>query len=362
MNIHIVIGTRPQYVKLAALYPILKQKFNVTVIDTGQHYDYQMSGVLLRDLKLPSADINLKVGSGGHGVITGMMLGRLEKVWLKKPPDLVIVFGDTNSCLAGALTAAKLGIPVAHIEAGLRSFEDNLPEEINRKIVDHLSSLLFTTEPVASINLIREGISQSKIFYVGNIMIDSLNRFLKIAKKRRVWKKYGLLPRNYSILTLHRPENVDDPNKLDYILKSVVEGAANLPIIFPVHLRTKKYLNGINLFKKEIKEIKPLGYLDFISLMCQSKIIITDSGGIQEESSALGIPCVTLRETTERPITVDKGTNVLAGTKRETIILLIEKAKKRKICPVKIPKWDGKASLRIISALSKWEKERNNYG
>lgn len=361
MKIHIVIGTRPQYVKLAALYSVLKQKFNVSVIDTGQHYDYQMSNVFLKDLKLPPTNINLKAGSGEHGAVTGMMLDRLEKVWLDDRPDLVMVVGDTNSCLAGALAAAKLGIPIAHVEAGLRSFEKDLPEEINRKIADHLSDLLFTTEPQANINLINEGISEKRIYYVGNVMIDSLRRNLKTAMHRKIWEKYDLKPRSYGVVTLHRPDNVDSAEKLNRVLDSISEGAGDMPLIFPAHLRTRKSLDKVRSIFKGIRITQPLGYLDFMSLLSSSRLVITDSGGIQEESSVLGIPCVTLREVTERPITVEKGTNVLAGSERKTIVLAVRKAKGGRICPMRIPKWDGKTSLRIASTLRQWQMEKGAH-
>lgn len=357
MKVDVVIGTRPQYVKLAALDNLLRQKFAVTVIDTNQHYDDALSNQFLRDLKIPSPEINLRIGSGGHGEITGKILIGLEKIWLSNMPDLVIVVGDTNSCLGGALAAAKLGIPIAHVEAGLRSFEKTLPEEINRILTDHLSNLLFITEILARKNLILEGIPDENIYHVGNVMIDSLKRNLKIIKSRKIWKKYNLVPRKYGILTLHRPANVDSAEKLSNILQAVSVGVGSLPLIFPAHLRTKKNLDGLKYLPPEVRITEPLGYLDFIGLLNDSKIIITDSGGIQEESTVLGIPCVTLREVTERPITVEKGTNILAGTSSEKIKSAIQLAINKPVKPGRIPLWDGKAANRVVSALVAWEKK-----
>lgn len=362
MKVHIVIGTRPQYVKLAALEGLLRERFSVTVIDTNQHYDEALSKFFLRDLNIRSPEINLRVGSGNHGAVSGKIIIELEKIWLKNRPDAVMVVGDTNSCLGGALAAAKLGISVVHVEAGLRSFEKNLPEEINRVITDHLADILFITEPAAKENLIREGIPDRRIFYAGNVMIDSLRKNLAIARERKIWEKYNLTSRKYGVVTLHRPGNVDSAKKLGEILQAISAGAGDLPLIFPMHLRTKRILKKLRHLPKGMRVTKPLGYLDFISLMTDSRLIITDSGGVQEESSVLGIPCVTLREVTERPITVDKGTNILAGTGRQTIIFAVRRAKQNKIRKVKIPGWDGKAALRIVSALEKWGKERHIYG
>ena len=356
MKVHIVIGTRPQYVKLAALRDKLAQEFELTVIDTGQHYHRQLSLALLEDLKLPPPDINLKVGSGGHGEITGRILIGLEKLWIKRRPDLVVVAGDTNSCLGGALAAAKLGIPVAHVEAGLRSFEKYLPEEINRVLTDHISELLFITETSAKKNLLREGIRPDQIHFVGNIMIDTLFQHLVAAKKRRPWQRFMLAPGEYGIVTLHRPENVDAADKLTSLIGSIYQVAGSLPLIFPVHPRTKANLQKIASKWPEMKIIDPFGYLDFIGLLARAKLVLTDSGGIQEESSVLGIPCVTLRRRTERPVTVEKGTNILAGTTDRGIAGAVTQALGQPRSTRPIPRWDGRAADRIVKILVKWSK------
>ena len=357
MKVHIVIGTRPQYVKLAALRDKLAQEFDLTVIDTGQHYHRQLSLALLEDLKLPPPDINLKAGSGGHGEITGRILIGLEKLWIKNRPDLVVVVGDTNSCLGGALAAAKIGIPIAHVEAGLRSYEKNLPEEINRVVTDHLAELLFITEVSAKKNLLIEGIHDNQIYFVGNIMIDTLFQNLAVAIERRPWLRYKLTPGQYGIVTLHRPENVDEVEKLEKIISTLRAVTGKLPLIFPAHLRTKVNLDQIRTKWSEINIIEPLGYLDFIGLLSNAKLAITDSGGVQEESSVLGIPCVTLRDQTERPVTTKKGTNMLAGSDLKYITTAIIRALSLPHRSHNIAKWDGKAAERIVKALVKWSKK-----
>lgn len=333
------------------------------LVHTGQHYDEVMSKAFFEDLEIPRPDIDLEVGSGTHAEQTALIMTRFEKVLLERRPDLVLVVGDVNSTLACSVTASKLCIPVAHVEAGLRSFDRTMPEEINRIVTDSISDFLFTTCEDANENLQNEGISEEKIFFVGNVMIDTLLNHIKEAKSSMMLEKLGLNDRPYILLTLHRPSNVDNRETFTRILEALKVLSRDVPVLFPAHPRT---LKQIELFKlrEEFQDIgsnapsdgiclmEPVGYLDFLQLMDNAKLILTDSGGIQEETTILDIPCLTIRENTERPVTVKKGTNILVGTDSKKIIDEGFNALNGSGKAGRIPHfWDGKASKRIVSIL-----------
>ena len=364
MKVMCVVGARPNFIKAAPVVEALRKwpGTQVRLIHTGQHHDQAMSKIFFEELGLPVPDIDLQVGSGSHGEQTGMIMIRLEAVLLQERPDLVIVFGDVNSTVAASLCAAKLGIRVAHVEAGLRSFDRSMPEELNRIVTDHLSDYLFVTERSGRENLLREGVSQDKIFLVGNVMVDTLLKHRERARGCGIREKLGLAMEPYGILTLHRPSNVDDPKTLEQILDTLNEVAKELPIIFPCHPRTRqqldksgsKYLTTFTTIKGGVKVIDPLGYMEFLSLMSEARLVLTDSGGIQEETTVLGIPCLTLRENTERPVTIEQGTNVLVGTSPYRILAAATKALNGRSPKGQVPDlWDGNAAHRIADILQK---------
>ena len=352
--IYLVAGARPNFMKIAPLIKeFQKENINFKLIHTGQHYDYNMSKIFFDDLEIPEPDIYLGIGSGTHAVQTARIMIEFEKKLVKEKPLLVVVVGDVNSTIACALVAQKLHVKVAHIEAGLRSFDMKMPEEVNRLLTDQISDFLFTTEKSAFINLKREGINPDKMFFVGNIMIDTLIMNLEKAKKLNMLDKYNLIRNEYALITLHRPSNVDTKENLEKILEILKILSERVKIFFPIHPRTKKNLEKFDLEKK-IRNLNiilsdPIGYLEFLNLTMNSKLILTDSGGIQEEASYLKIPILTAREGTERPITVDEGTNVIIGND-------LVKAKKYidEICSNKykqgknIEKWDGQTAKRIV--------------
>ena len=362
-----VAAARPNFMKVAPLIDELKKykKIKPILVHTGQHYDYNMSGSFFKELKIPKPDYNLGVKAGLHGEQTGKTMIEFEKVCLKEKPDLVVVVGDVNSTLAGALVAAKLHIPVAHIEAGLRSGDMTMPEEINRILTDRIADYLFVSDPAGIKNLIKEGIEKKKIFFVGNIMIDSLLKQQKKAKKSKILKKLNIKPKQYTLLTLHRPLNVDDKKILKKLLQTFNIIQKKIKIIYPIHPRTKKRIKKFG-FEKYIKQMKnfiitpPLGYLDMIHLLNNAKLSLTDSGGIQEESTILKIPCLTLRDNTERPVTVNVGTNIIVGANKNRIIketnrILLGNEKKGKI-----PKyWDGKTASIIVKILCQKIKNKS---
>jgi len=357
MKIVTIVGTRPNFVKVAPLIEEIKKYNNIdhTLVHTGQHYSKNLSKLFFDELSIPKPEITLNIGSGSPGEQIGNIIIKLEKVLIEKEPDLVIVVGDVNSTLAGAITAKHLGMKVAHIEAGLRSFDLNMPEEINRMLVDRISDLLFTTEDSANENLLREGVKSKKIFFVGNLMIDNLLKHKEESEKTRILEDLKLNKKNYVVLTVHRPSNVDNKNNLENVISIIKEIQNHIPLVFPMHPRTKKNFEHFQL-EKEIKKmnnlkiIEPLGYLEFLNLMSNSKFVLTDSGGIQEETSILKIPCITLRENTERPITLTKGTNLLKSTNKEKVIEKSLEIINNKILLNKenIPLWDGKAAKRIV--------------
>lgn len=352
-----VVGARPNFMKIAPLLRELlaRERFESCLVHTGQHYDPTMSQSFFRDLDIPEPDINLGVGSGPHGEQTAQVLTRVERLLLEQRPDAVLVVGDVNSTLAATLAAVKLNIPVAHVEAGLRSGDREMPEEINRLLTDAVATWLFVTEPVAEANLQREGVAEDRIHLVGNVMIDTLLEHLDRARKLDTLQRLGLQRRGYALLTLHRPSNVDDPRQLRQLFGVLEEIHEKVPIVFPVHPRTAAAIQ--NLFGGEepaLRLVEPLGYLDFLCLMADAKLVLTDSGGIQEETTALGVACLTLRDTTERPITVTEGTNTIVGSDPATIRAEASKILDGNGKSGRVPElWDGRAASRIIDVLER---------
>ena len=361
-----VAGARPNFVKIAPVVAELKkhpQFFAVTLVHTGQHYDGAMSDSFFRDLGIPEPDVHLNVGSGSHAVQTAEIMKRFEPVLIEHRPDYVLVVGDVNSTVACALTAAKLGAAVIHVEAGLRSFDRTMPEEINRVLTDHLSDLLFVTEESGRQNLIREGIAAAKVHFVGNVMIDSLKRQIVHLGDMRTLEEHGLTPRQYGLVTLHRPSNVDIPETLDGILRAISTIAGRIPLLFPVHPRTRTKIVEWGMAgyfateaggekKRGLHETPPLGYRDFLELMRKARIVLTDSGGIQEETTVLSVPCLTLRHNTERPSTIEAGTNRLVGTDPAVITAEAERILDAEMPQAVLPPlWDGKAAERIANIL-----------
>jgi UDP-N-acetylglucosamine 2-epimerase (non-hydrolysing) len=360
MRICNVVGARPNFMKIAPIvHEMKKRKMPHFVVHTGQHYDRQMSQVFFEELGLPSPDIFLGVGPGSHAEQTARIMMRFEQVCLEQEITLLVVGGDVNSTLACALTAAKLGIPVAHVEAGLRSFDRSMPEEINRLVTDHISDLLFTTEASANNNLNNEGIAEDLIHFVGNCMIDSLLGHLDLALQAAPWHHFGFDPGSYALLTLHRPANVDDGKALQNILQILNEISQIVPVLFPVHPRTRERLAALPLpLAPGLTVCEPLSYLSFLGLMAKARLVLTDSGGIQEETTALHIPCLTLRPCTERPVTLTTGTNRLVGTDasriQESVTEILAGNWPTGQQP---PLWDGKASARIVDILEKWSPQ-----
>ncbi len=349
-----VVGARPNFMKVAPLHRAFQKyddKVQHVICHTGQHYDENMSKIFFDDLELPKPDFYLGVGSGSHAEQTGRIMIEFEKILLNEKPDLVIVVGDVNSTVACTLTAAKLHIKTAHVEAGLRSFDRNMPEELNRLLTDQISDFLFVTEKSGLENLKKDGIAEDKIFFVGNVMIDSLSYFLGKAESSKALEKYKLEPSNYVLVTLHRPSNVDSEEQLSKIVSMLNSVARKRKIIFPIHPRTKSNMDRYSLSEKIDSNVilsDPIGYLDFLSLLRNSELVITDSGGIQEETTYLGVQCITVRRSTERPITVEIGTNHLVGddfnlAEKRADDILNGSLKKGSIPNL----WDGKSADRI---------------
>ena len=351
MNVCHIVGARPNFMKVAPVLNALKSRRNViqTLVHTGQHYDVNMSDVFFQQLAIPAPDVNLAVGSGSHARQTAEIMTRFEPVALERKPDIVLVYGDVNSTVAAALVCAKLGIRVGHVEAGLRSFDRSMPEEINRLVTDQLADVLYTPSEDGDINLQREGVPAEKIFRVGNVMIDSLVKLLPVAQRQ---SRNGL-PERYALVTIHRPASVDDSAALKSILQSLLEVNRDLTVIFPAHPRTRQRISDFGLNAGQLRLLDPLPYLEFLALQSRATLVITDSGGIQEETTYLGVPCLTLRENTERPVTVSLGTNVLVGRdpgklRSEVSLVLAGKAKQGTVPPL----WDGHAGERIAALLA----------
>ena len=350
-----VIGTRPNFVKMAPIVAALAvtEAFRQVIVHTGQHYDAQLSDEVLADLEFPACDHFLEVGSGSHGEQTAKILARFERVLVDERPEAVVVAGDVNSTLACALAAAKLGIPVAHVESGLRSGDWSMPEEINRVLTDRLADLLFTHSPEALANLLVEGVDGNRVHYVGNTMIDSLRRNEDRARRRAIWHDLHLTAGEYLLVTLHRPSNVDEPAQLRRIVTALRALAASTAIVFPIHPRTQERLEQLDCLEQlqaaGVSCVAPLGYLDFLSLQLGAGAVLTDSGGVQEEASALGVPCFTFRPNTERPVTLSQGTNTLVGDDAAVITGLSRDVWEQR--QTTIPLWDGAAGERVAQVL-----------
>jgi len=354
-----IVGARPNLPKIAPLLREMQRhpEIEPILVHTGQHYDEKLSDIFFRQMGIPEPHVNLEVGSGSHAAQTAEILKRIEPVLVEHQPDVVVVVGDVNSTIAVSLAAVKLGISVAHVEAGLRSFDRAMPEEINRVLTDAIADYLFVTEEDAVEHLLKEGRPREAIHLVGNVMIDSLRHFLPIAQKSPIGDelhlKNGVDWRRFAVLTLHRPSNVDSAEKLGELLGAIDEIAATIPVIFPVHPRTQQRLAQSGLrHHADLRLVPPVGYLDFLCLLSKAALVLTDSGGIQEETTALGVPCLTLRENTERPITISQGTNLLVGTDPAKIVTAAKSSLSGNGKAGRIPPlWDGKAAPRIVEIL-----------
>ena len=370
MHIVNIVGARPNFVKMAPLIHAMLRRpgLTPTLVHTGQHYDQAMSEQFFQDLEIRPPDFNLGVGSGTHALQTGQVMQRLDPILESLKPDMVLVVGDVNSTLAAAITAVKRGILVAHVEAGLRSFDRSMPEEINRILTDAVSDFLFVTEDSGRVNLLKEGVDPAKIHFVGNVMIDALQNSRRRWERSPIFDTLGLAPSSsYAVLTLHRPSNVDDTGRLASFVDALETLARHIPIIFPVHPRVKQQLTrrghlGVaqadsygRCHEKGITYIDPLGYLDFVALVSRARLVLTDSGGIQEEATILGIPCLTLRDTTERPVTVTHGTNRIIGSDPNRILDESLKTLGQPLGPNTAPPlWDGRAAERIVDILDEY--------
>jgi len=352
-----VVGARPNFMKMApilsglAAYPALRP----FLVHTGQHYDAEMSRVFFEELGLPAPDRDLEVGSDSHARQTARIMTAFEPLVEERAPKLVVVVGDVNSTLACSLVAVKLGVPVAHVEAGLRSRDRTMPEEINRLVTDAVSDLLFATSADAVDNLRAEGVAAEKIHLVGNPMIDTLKRHLEAARARGTLDRFTLAPRSYALVTLHRPSNVDQVDSLRRVFDALGDLSERIPVLFPVHPRTRERMDRAGIVPRPgLRLTEPLGYLDFLCLMDQARFLVTDSGGIQEETTALGVPCLTLRPNTERPITITEGTNQLLGDDPAAILPAAKPLIEGKFPKARCPKlWDGRAGIRIASVLAR---------
>ena len=364
-----VVGARPNFMKVAPVIRAMRSgtpPVPIRLVHTGQHYDAQMNSQFFQALEIPDPDINLEVGSASHAIQTAEIMRRFEPVLDREQPAAVLVVGDVNSTLACALVAVKKGVAVVHVEAGLRSHDRTMPEEINRVLTDQISDLLFITEKSGRESLLREGIPDSRIHFVGNVMIDTLRYHLKQAvPATRTLERYSpsanWAQQGFAVLTLHRPSNVDDPRTLRSLLRVIGEVGARLPVVFPLHPRTRakiqEYEAASMLEARSVLQLPPLGYLEMLGLMQAARLVLTDSGGIQEETTALGIPCITLRNNTERPITVEEGTNTVVGQDPSRILAVVDEILRTGGKAGRIPElWDGRASERIVAVLSEWLK------
>jgi UDP-N-acetylglucosamine 2-epimerase (non-hydrolysing) len=354
MKIVVICGARPNFMKIAPIMWEIRRRGGIDsfLVHTGQHYDAKMSELFFEQLRIPRPDIDLGVGSGSHAVQTAEVMKRIEPVIIEQKPDVLLVVGDVNSTIACALAAVKLDVPVAHVEAGLRSFDRTMPEEINRILTDAISRWLFVSERSGVENLKREGIPDDRIFFVGNVMIDTLLATRELAERSKVLDEMNLAPGRFAVLTLHRPSNVDHPEVLDGILGALQGLTDSMPIVFPVHPRTRKALSSrATGTAPNLRLVDPLGYLEFMKLVGNARVVLTDSGGIQEETTVLGVPCITLRSNTERPATVTDGTNVLVGSDPQKIAGAWREALTA-TRSAKVPElWDGRAAGRILDVL-----------
>jgi UDP-N-acetylglucosamine 2-epimerase (non-hydrolysing) len=374
VKILLIAGARPNFIKIAPLVRAFRKhpRFDARLVHTGQHYDAKLSKVFFEDLAIPKPDIELEIGSGSHAQQTAEIMKRFEAVLQQEQPQAVLVVGDVNSTIGCALVTAKFFLErpfsarldgrvverrrpiMIHVEAGLRSRDDDMPEEINRKLTDAISDLLFVSDPAGMEHLEREGVAESRTFFVGNVMIDTLLAAREQAMRSPILDELGVAARGYVLITLHRPSNVDDPEQLAALLRTIEESAGELPLVFPVHPRTRTRLaeSGLHPDERRWRLIEPLGYLDFLKLTAQARIVLTDSGGVQEETTVLGVPCVTLRENTERPVTITEGTNFLAGTELASVKEHVAKALAAPTSG-RVPRlWDGKSADRIVDILT----------
>jgi len=359
MFIDLIAGARPNFMKISPIIDAIRaeqkrgREIGFRLIHTGQHYDRNMSGSFFEQLGIPDPDVNLGAGGGSQAEQTAAIMIGYEKILMEKPSDLCLVVGDVTSTMACAITAQKMHIPVAHIEGGIRSGDWTMPEEINRLVTDSITNWFFTTSETANENLRKTGVDHSRIFFVGNTMIDTLFKHRPRFRKPPIWDKLGLIEGNYMVMTLHRPANVDEEEKLKGLMQEIINHSENLPLVFPVHPRTAKILKQLGIEYNRLHIVDPLGYLEFNYLVERSKAVITDSGGITEETTVMGIPCMTLRDNTERPETITKGTNELLGTDPKAIKPAMEKLLSGKWKEGEIPeKWDGKAAERIVRFLT----------
>ncbi|MBA2685325.1 MAG: UDP-N-acetylglucosamine 2-epimerase (non-hydrolyzing) [Gemmatimonadaceae bacterium] len=356
MKVLHVVGARPNFMKTAALMHAMKAEggFEQVLVHTGQHYDRAMSDVFFEELDLPEPDAYLSIGSGSHAQMTAKAMSAFEPVLLQYAPDVVIVVGDVNSTLACTIVATKLGVKVAHVEAGLRSFDRTMPEEINRILTDSIADYLFTPSRDGNTHLEHEGIDPKRVFFVGNVMIDTLIRLLPKTNPERACAAVGVKPNYFALATLHRPSNVDDPETLTEIMKAMAVVARTRPVVFPVHPRTRARINDLGLaaLSGDVKLVEPAGYLDFLALESVASIVMTDSGGVQEETAYLGVPCLTLRPNTERPVTIESGMNRLVASKASDIVDAVSALAAKGKAKHTIPElWDGHASDRIARIL-----------
>jgi len=360
MLIDIIAGARPNFMKIAPILHELKRQqsfvknLQYRLIHTGQHYDQNMSGSFFEQLNIPQPDENLGAGGGTQAEQTAAIMVGYEKLVFREKPDLCLVVGDVTSTMACAITAQKLHIKVAHVEGGIRSGDWTMPEEINRMVTDSITNYFFTTSETANQNLRKSGVGEERIFFVGNTMIDTLLAQMKNFKQPDIWKQVGLQPQQYIVMTLHRPANVDEEHKLKDLIDAINTNSNNMPLVFPVHPRTARILENLGIAHPRLHLIEPLGYLEFNYLVQHAKAVITDSGGITEETTVMGVPCMTLRDNTERPETITIGTNELLGTNPKAIAPAMEKLFSGAWKKGGIPeKWDGKTAQRIVEVLEK---------
>lgn len=351
-----IVGARPNFIKMAALAHAMRGRgsFEVQLVHTGQHFSPEMSDSFFEQLGIPEPDVNLGASGGTQTEQTAEIMKRIEPVFLENRPDVLVVVGDVNSTVAASLVAAKLRIPIAHVEAGLRSFDRSMPEEINRLVTDAISDYLFVTEPSGRTNLLREGADPDRVFFVGNVMIDTLMRFRPKASESDVLDRLGLSLRGYAVVTLHRPSNVDDPERLAELLAMLNELGRDLKIVFAVHPRTSQRIRAAGWAADNLLVIPPQPYLDFLRLTMDARIVLTDSGGIQEETTSLQVPCLTLRENTERPVTIESGTNRLVGVNTAEVLRIAHETLAQPMPVGRFPElWDGKAAERIAGILER---------